>query len=59
MGYVRGLARAAMAAGAGISIGVTTQKLTRIGDRWVIETDRGQVSARLVVLGTNAYTDTL
>jgi len=59
MGYVRGLARAAMAAGAGISIGVTAQKLTRIGDRWVIETDRGQVSARFVVLGTNAYTDTL
>lgn len=59
MGYVRGLARAALAAGAGLSVGVTAQKLTRENDRWMIETDRGRVSARFVVLGTNAYTDDL
>ena len=59
MGYVRGLARAALAAGAGLSVGVTAQKLTREAGRWVIETDRGRVSARFVVLGTNAYTDDL
>lgn len=59
MGYVRGLARAALAAGAGLSVGVTAQKLTRKAGRWIIETDRGRVSARFVVLGTNAYTDDL
>ena len=59
MGYVRGLARAAVAAGAGLSVGVTARKLTRDADRWIIETDRGRVSARFVVLGTNAYTDNL
>jgi glycine/D-amino acid oxidase-like deaminating enzyme len=59
MGYVRGLARAALAAGAGLSVGVTAQKLSREAGRWVIETDRGRVSARFVVLGTNAYTDDL
>lgn len=59
MGYVRGLARAALAAGARISVGATALKLRRENDRWIIETDRGQVSARWVVLGTNAYTDNL
>lgn len=59
MGYVRGLARAALAAGAGISVGATAHKLTREGDRWIVETDQGRVTARNVVLGTNAYTDTL
>ena len=59
MGYVRGLARAALAAGARISTGVTVRALRRDGDRWIVETDRGRVSARAVVLGTNAYTDDL
>jgi glycine/D-amino acid oxidase-like deaminating enzyme len=59
MGYVRGLSRAALAAEARISVGVTAQKLTREGSRWIIDTDRGRVTARWVVLGTNAYTDDL
>ena len=59
MGYVRGLARAALAAGARISTGVTVRALRRDGDAWILETDRGRVSARAVVLGTNAYTDDL
>ena len=59
MGYVRGLARAAQAAGARISTGVTAQKLARDGNRWHVDTDRGRVSAKSVVLGTNAYTDDL
>lgn len=45
--------------GARISVGVTAQKLSRAGDRWIIDTDRGRVTARWVVLGTNAYTDDL
>ena len=59
MGYVRGLARAALGAGARISTGVTARGLSRDGDGWIVETDRGRVSARSVVLGTNAYTDDL
>ncbi len=59
MGYVRGLARAALSAGARVSTGVTAQTLRRDGERWIVETDRGRVSARAVVLGTNAYTDDL
>ena len=59
MGYVRGLARAAKAAGAGILTGVRATALRREGDRWIVETDAGRVTARTVVLGTNAYTDEL
>ena len=59
MGYVRGLARAALAAGARISTETAVRALRRDGERWIVETDRGRVSARAVVLGTNAYTDDL
>ena len=59
MGYVRGLARAALRAGARISIGVTARRLRRDSGRWIVDTNRGRVSARAVVLGTNAYTDDL
>ena len=59
MGYVRGLARAAQNAGAKVATGVTAKKLTRKGDTWVVETDRGDVTAKWVVLGTNAYSDSL
>ncbi|MDD9906819.1 MAG: FAD-binding oxidoreductase [Rhodospirillaceae bacterium] len=59
MGYVRGLARAALGAGATISTGVTAQKLRREGDSWVVETDQGTLTAKTVVIGTNAYSDTL
>lgn len=59
MGYCRGLARAARGAGATISTGVRATNLVKTGDGWTVETDSGQVSAKYVVLGTNAYTDTL
>ncbi|MEM8812578.1 MAG: FAD-binding oxidoreductase [Pseudomonadota bacterium] len=59
MGYCRGLARAARGAGAEISTGTRAMKLDRDGDRWRVETDRGAVLARNVVLGTNAYSDDL
>lgn len=59
MGYVRGLARAARAAGASISTGVTVQALHRRGDEWILRTNRGLVCAKHVVLATNAYTDGL
>lgn len=59
MGYCRGLARSAIAAGAEINTGVRATKLRRVGDRWKVETDRGVVTAKSVILGTNAYTDDL
>ncbi len=59
MGYARGLARAALDAGARISVGVTARRLRRDDGRWIVETDRGRVSAAAIVLGTNAYTDDL
>lgn len=60
MGYVRGLARAARAAGAGLSTGVRVTGLHKqAGGGWRVETDHGAVRARAVVLGTNAYTDAL
>lgn len=59
MGYARGLARAALAAGARISTGVTARKLLRENGKWIVRTDRGSVTAERVVLATNAYSDDL
>ncbi|MDU8944205.1 NAD(P)/FAD-dependent oxidoreductase [Ovoidimarina sediminis] len=59
MGYCRGLARAALGAGATIRTGVTVTGLSRIGEMWEVATMAGSVRAKHVVLGTNAYTDDL
>jgi glycine/D-amino acid oxidase-like deaminating enzyme len=59
MGYCRGLARAALGAGAKIHTDVKATKLLREGDVWRVETDKGTLRARNVVLATNAYTDDL
>lgn len=59
MGYCRGLARAALGAGAKISTGVRVKKLEPHEDVWCVKTSAGDVSAKNVVLGTNAYTDEL
>lgn len=59
MGYVRGLARAARAAGAGITTGVRVRALEQVGGGWRVTTDTGPIAARAVVLATNAYTDRL
>ncbi len=59
MGYVRGLARAATAAGAKLHTGVTVTKLERGDGKWTLQTSSGRVTANAVVLGTNAYTDDL
>lgn len=59
MGYCRGLARAATAAGAKITTGTLVERLERDGEIWHVHTPGGLVRARAVVLGTNAYTDDL
>ncbi len=59
MGYCRGLARAALGAGATISTGVRATKLRKDGELWKVETSQGLITAKAIVLGTNAYTDDL
>lgn len=54
MAYCRGLARAAVAAGAKISTGLRATKLRRDGNLWKVETSAGVITAKSVVLGTNA-----
>ncbi|MXQ07293.1 FAD-dependent oxidoreductase [Alphaproteobacteria bacterium GH1-50] len=59
MGYARGLARAARAAGAVISVETPVRALSRDGAGWCVTTGRGAVRAGRVVLATNAYTGSL
>lgn len=59
MGYCRGLARVAKAAGANITIGAKVTDLSRDGDNWIVKSSQGDLRAKSVVLGTNAYTDKL
>lgn len=59
MGYVRGLARAARAAGATINTGVRVTGLERKDGLWHLRTTQGTVSAPSVVIATNAYSDDL
>lgn len=59
MGYCRGLARVAIAAGALLSIGARAKKLQQETGLWRVTTNKGTLMARHVVLGTNAYTDDL
>ncbi|GGF18137.1 FAD-dependent oxidoreductase [Aliidongia dinghuensis] len=57
LAFARGLARAALAAGARIHGGTAVTRLERQGDRWRVETDRGvAVDAAQVLMATNAYT---
>jgi glycine/D-amino acid oxidase-like deaminating enzyme len=55
LGYARGLARAAQAAGAKIHGGSRVTALAREGDGWRVATRAGSIRARAVVLATNAH----
>lgn len=52
--YTQGIARAAIAAGACIHTRSAVERLSRAGNGWIVETDRGQVRARQVILCANA-----
>ena len=56
LAYVRGLAQAAMAAGARLFTDSAARSLRQDGDRWRIETDHGSLTADWVVAATDAYT---
>ncbi|MCJ8057293.1 FAD-binding oxidoreductase [Shinella curvata] len=55
LSYVRGLAKAAIAAGAIIHTGSRVVACERTGDGWTVRTDRGSVTARWVIVSTDAY----
>ncbi|MEM1266279.1 MAG: FAD-binding oxidoreductase [Pseudomonadota bacterium] len=59
MAYCRGLARAAVAAGARIATNAPVTGLRREGTGWRVDTAQGVITSRTVVLATNAYTDGL
>lgn len=59
MGYCRGLARAALSAGANITTGTRVIRLVKQNTHWLVETTNGSIRAKQVILGTNAYTDEL
>lgn len=57
LGYARGLAQAAMQAGAAVHGGSPATRVWRDGGRWNVKTPTGTVSAEKLVLATNGYTD--
>jgi glycine/D-amino acid oxidase-like deaminating enzyme len=59
LGYARGLAWAAMLAGAAVHCGTPALHVQRSGARWHVQTPTGTVRAEKLVLATNGYTDDL
>jgi len=59
LSYARGLARAALAAGAAIHSQTPATSLRREAGRWRIETPRAVVRADKVLIATNGFTDDL
>jgi glycine/D-amino acid oxidase-like deaminating enzyme len=57
LGYARGLAQAAIQAGASVHGGTPATKVWRDGGKWHVQTPTGTVHADRIVLGTNGYTD--
>ena len=59
MGYCRGLARAALQNGAKLTTNCRVHNVIKENDGWHIITSNGDLKAKYVILGTNAYTDKL
>jgi glycine/D-amino acid oxidase-like deaminating enzyme len=59
LAYARGLARAARAAGATIATDTRVSGLSHGSEGWSVQTARGPITARAVVLATNAHTGRL
>ncbi|RCW87326.1 NAD(P)/FAD-dependent oxidoreductase [Phyllobacterium bourgognense] len=56
LGYVRGLAAAALGAGAAVYTGTPIMATERSGERWALRAPSGTITADWVVVATNAYT---
>jgi glycine/D-amino acid oxidase-like deaminating enzyme len=59
LGFARGLARAAIAAGAAIHTATPAQRIERSGGAWRVTTPAGSVRAAKVIIATNAYSTEL
>jgi glycine/D-amino acid oxidase-like deaminating enzyme len=59
LAYARGLATAASSLGARVFAGSPAARLTRASNGWEVDTPQGSVSARTVILATNAYAGAL
>jgi glycine/D-amino acid oxidase-like deaminating enzyme len=57
LAYARGLARAALAAGAGIYTLSPVRSAERTGEVWRLKTDGGSVTADWIVVATDAYAE--
>lgn len=57
--YARGLARAALGAGARVCCRSRALSIAPDGSRWRVKTPSGEASAAQIVLATNGYTDDL
>lgn len=57
LAYARGLARAALEAGASIFTDTPALDLVRDGDRWRVKTPKGSIRAKIVAIATNGYTE--
>ncbi len=55
LAYVRGLAKAAIAAGAAIHTGSAALSTERTGERWIVRTKGGSVSADWIVVASEFY----
>src|SRR5665213_1039330 len=58
LGYARGLAAAAINAGAAVHGGTKVSRIHKDG-RWRLETPNGTMTAEKIILATNGYTDDL
>jgi glycine/D-amino acid oxidase-like deaminating enzyme len=59
LSYARGLARAALAAGAAVHGRTPATRLVREAGRWRIDTPRAVVRAEKILIATNGFTDDL
>lgn len=59
LAYVRGLARAAVAAGARLAVSTPVLGLEAVGGGWELRTPRALVRARAVLVATNGYSGPL
>jgi glycine/D-amino acid oxidase-like deaminating enzyme len=57
LAYARGLARAALDAGAQIYTDTPLHSATRVGDLWKLTAGSGTITAKSVIVATNAYGD--
>ena len=57
LSYARGLARAAINAGAEIFTASPVTEISRVGDKWVLRTAKGRLTAAWVIMATDAYTE--